>query len=114
MPIPMATIRKNIIKAVRNMTNDELNNVIASKESLARFCYDTVLSPYGAATDFDMRWKDSNKTPAQVHADELRRQRAYQKKRYHSDSAFRAHKKTMRKQRAARRKVAYEAMKEEV
>ena len=48
-------IKKNIIATVRDMTDDEFL-AINDQESLARFCYETVLTPYGSAGDFDMKW----------------------------------------------------------
>jgi hypothetical protein len=48
-------IKKNIIRAVRDITDDAFN-AIADKERLGQFIYETVLMPFGAAGDYDTNW----------------------------------------------------------
>lgn len=50
-----AFIKKNIIRSVRDITDDAFN-AIADKESLAQFIYETVLAPMGLANDFNTNW----------------------------------------------------------
>jgi hypothetical protein len=56
LPSKIETLLKNkIVHTMRDMTDDTFNT-ITDQESLARFCYETVLAPYGASDDFDLQW----------------------------------------------------------
>lgn len=50
-----AIIKEHIIKAGRDISDDAFN-AITDQESLVRFCYETVLGPFGAAADLEERW----------------------------------------------------------